>query len=361
MTVQLNGRFLTQPITGVQRYAIELVKSLDKKLSSAEIDGGKFKFTVLTPKKNIVTDLTLNNIEIKPVGYLNGHLWEQFELPFYSGNDLLVNLCNTAPVLKKKQIVTIHDAGVFVYPQNFSKLFSEYYRTLLPIIGKRSRRIITDSDFSKSELSKYCHINPEKLNTIYLGKEQILEIVESSEILDKYGLNNKKFVFSIGSMTPNKNFNAVVKAVRLLDGVDFKFVAAGGTNPKVFSNSAELPENVIHLGYINDQELKALYQNASCFVFPSLYEGFGLPPLEAMACGCPVISSNAASLPEVCGDAVLYIDPHRPEDIAAKIKQVLSDDSLRNELKRKGLERAREFSWEKCADEFWEIIKQEIN
>ena len=127
-----------------------------------------------------------------------------------------------------------------------------------------------------------------------------------------------------------------------------------------FDTAANLPDFVRHLGYVSDGDLKALYEAAACFVYPSFYEGFGLPPLEAMACGCPVIVSRAASLPEVCGDAALYCDPTDPRDIAKQMSDLVFDDILRARLRERGLQRAQQFSWEKCARETWAVIEEEV-
>lgn len=159
-------------------------------------------------------------------------------------------------------------------------------------------------------------------------------------------------------MSPNKNFKSIVSAIKLLGNVNYQIVVAGGTNPRVFNKSEALPPNINYIGYIQDEQLLALYRHAACFIFPSLYEGFGLPPLEAMACGCPVVVSNVASLPEVCGDAALYCNPYDPQDIADKIRRIVTDQDLREQLRQKGFERVKQFSWERCAEETIKVIQE---
>jgi len=355
----INARFLTQSITGVQRYAHELVKALDDLIGQGEIDKAKYRFTLLSPGKGIKHDLGLKHIPLRQVGYLTGHAWEQMELPFYTAGGLLISLCNTAPLLKNSQIVTIHDAGVFGFPQSYSLAFRTWYKLLFAVLGKNAKRIITVSSFSKRELIGYCKINEEKIHVIYLGKEHFLNLEPDNSILTKYNLTNKHYVFAVSSMSLHKNFGALVRAVEYLGtDTDFIVVIAGGANPKVFSSGVRLPGNVCYVGYLNDNQLRALYENAACFVFPSLYEGFGLPPLEAMACRCPVIVSDTASLPEVCGDAALYCDPENPDDIAGKIRQVITDESLRQTLREKGLARAEQFTWEECARKTLAVIEK---
>lgn len=356
----INGRFLTQPITGVQRYAHELVKKLDNAIESSAIIKSIYSFCIIAPQ-NVQYKLPLKNISIKYVGKCQGHLWEQLELPFYSRDGLLISLCNAAPLIRSNQIVTIHDAAVFGFPLAYSFIFRAWYKILLIGLGKRARRIVTDSHFSKKELVHYCNVKEEKLEVIYLGKEHIFDCKADQSILVKNSLVNKPFVLAVSSLNPNKNFGSIIKAIQLIDNENIDFVIAGGTNPKIFSKKGEaLPDCVKHVGYVTDGELRALYEHATSFIYPSFYEGFGLPPLEAMSCGCPVIVSNSASLPEVCGDAALYCDPYSPADIADKIKLVLNDKLLRSQLVQKGLERAQFFTWEQSVRQVFEVIKDVI-
>jgi len=358
--IYINARFLGRHVTGVERYATEFVKALDAMMCRGEIDTTRFSFVLLAPK-NIQPELKLKYIQIRYVGYFSGHLWEQFELPFYTRGTLLINLCNTASLLKHNQIVTIHDAVVFGSPQAYSFIFRLWYKFLWKSLGVVAKTIITVSSFSEKELSKYCVRNAGKLRVIYEGKEHIFALKSDNSILEKHGLKDKPFVLAVSSLNPNKNFRSIVQAVTFLSNVNFEVVIAGGANPKIFCQSTiPLPSNVRYLGYVSDGELRSLYEHASCFVYPSFYEGFGLPPLEAMACGCPVIVSQAASLPEVCGDAALYCDPNSSKDIAEKIVLLMNNPTLREDLRRKSLERAKLFSWEKCARETFAVIKKAL-
>lgn len=353
----INARFLTQSITGVQRYAVELVKALDTLLDCGDIDRHRYSFTLLAPP-HIRYELGLKHIGLRRVGFGGGHLWEQFILPFYAAGGLLVSLCNTGPLAKRCQTVTIHDAAVFGWPEAYSTLFRRWYQVLLPALGRRTSKILTDSGFSAKELVKYCHINPGKIKVISLGKEQIFSAPPDEAILRNNNLSPGNFAVAVSSMSPHKNFRSIVRAVELLGESSYDVVIAGGVNPKVFSSrQVHLPSRVKYLGYVSDSELRTLYEHAGCFIYPSFYEGFGLPPLEAMACGCPVIVADTASLPEVCGDAAMYCDPHSHQDIADKIRQIMNDGKLREMLRQKGLARAKCFTWDKCARETWAEIK----
>ncbi|WP_273831882.1 glycosyltransferase family 4 protein [Guptibacillus sedimenti] len=356
MKVYINGRFLTQSVTGVQRYAREVVKAFDKLIGTGYIDSTKYSFYILTPNKSI-SEFQLNNIKIKQVGRFEGHLWEQIELPFYVKGEMLLNLCNAGPGLKKQQITVIHDTAVFANSRNFSFIFRNWYKAMLSAQAKFSKKIVTVSEFSRGEISKYLKHGKEKIKVIYEGNEHITFGEEATNYIENKGLDKKPYILAVSSLNPNKNFSAIVKAMTYLESNDFNIVIAGGTDPKVFSQDGiDLPDNVIHLGYVSDSELKALYRGAFCFVYPSFYEGFGLPPLEAMTVGCPIILSNRASLPEVGGKAVLYCDPDKPKDIADEIQKLLSDRNLRNDLVEKGLEQASKFSWENCAKELFNSI-----
>jgi len=191
--IYINGRFLSQKITGVQRYALELIRSIDKIL---DVDSNKCncsKFTLLVPHnaKNIPI---FNHISIKQVGRLTGHLWEQFELPYFVRNGFLVNFCNTAPVIKKNQIVTIHDVSVYGFPQAYSTVFKAWYRLLHKTNTVRSRQILTDSNYSKTELCKFCNISPYKVDVVSLGHEHIKRIESDTSIIERCELLGKPFV-----------------------------------------------------------------------------------------------------------------------------------------------------------------------
>ena len=354
--VYINGRFLTQKITGVQRYAIELLKELDKKIG--ELSRKKYKVILFTPKKNIINNVEFNSIEIRKIGLLSGHLWEQLELPFYCRKGILINLCNVSPLLKRNQIITIHDIAIYTPYNNLSFLFKLWYKMNYSIFNSRFLKIITVSNYSASEMLKYGLFEENKIEVTVEGREHILSLKPDNSVLKKHSIGNKPYFLAVSSMNPNKNFIGIVNALNNIKDNHVDVVIVGGTNNKVFKNeNINFPSNVKKIGYINDNELKSLYENALGFLYPSLYEGFGLPPLEAMALGCPVIVSNRSSLPEVCGDAALYCDPKDSVDISDKMKLLINDTDLRLSLEKKGLERSKLYSWAKAAEQTLDIIK----
>ena len=357
LPIFINGRFLSQSVTGVQRYAEEVVKGLDSLLAATPGQGRPSSITIVSPR-NASRKLDLKAIRQVSGGFFNGHLWEQFSLPYLSRGGLLLSLCNTGPLVKSRHVVTIHDASVFGFPAAYSFAFRNCYRLLFWVLGRTARKVVTDSKFSKKELQRYCRIVPRKIKAIHLGSQHLREIRSDDTIMKRHDLVRGSYVLAVSSLNPNKNFQAIADAILLLGSTAFKFVIAGAGNTRVFGRAElSLPPHVTHVGYVSDEELKALYENAACFVYPSFYEGFGLPPLEAMTCGCPVIVSAAASLPEVCGEAALYCNPHDAADIAEKIRRVMTDPELRIKMRAEGIERARVFSWEKCARELWGEIE----
>lgn len=361
--VFINARFLTQPVTGIQRYGRELVKALDELLERGLAGAARYTFILLAPRASRTDHdgLGLRHLELRWVGRLRGHLWEQLELPLYVRGGLLLSPGQVGPLLKRKQIVTIHDASVFAVPQGFSVPFRTWHRILGIGLGRVASGVVTDSTFSSHELRRYCGIEERKLRVIPLGVEHIRSVVPDYGVLDRHGLGRRPFVLGASSLNPNKNFHGISAAVRLLGERDYDVVIAGGANPRVFAGmDGGVPADVKYLGYMTDGELRALYDRASCFVYPSFYEGFGLPPLEAMACGCPVIVSDTASLPEVCGQAALYCDPRAPADIAGKIDALMRNPALRCEMRRRGLEQVREFTWERCARMMLAVVDETL-
>lgn len=339
----INGRFLTQRTTGVQRIAEEFVKTLDVLIDEKWVDSDRYHFTLLSPRR-VEHDIPLRQIRHRKAGRLTGHIWEQLELLWLSRGKMLLSLCGPSPVLKFNQIVLLPDANVFANPSFYTRLYGMWHRFIIPILGKVACRVITISNFSKSELTKYAGIDPGKINVIYLGVDQIMNTQPDDGIIKRHGLDGVKYVLAVSSHNPNKNFHTLAKALECLRDHGFQCVVAGGHNSRVFGE-LKRSEGVTYLGYVSDGELKSLYSRAACFVYPSFYEGFGLPPVEAMACGCPVIVSNSSSLPEICDGAALYCDPFSAENMAITIHKLVTDQELQTSLRAKGLEQAAKYSW----------------
>ena len=343
--VFINGRYLTQAVTGVQRCAIETVRALDLLVAQGEYVGQGWSFTVLVPP-SLRVHPTFARLPVRVVGWGRGQLWEQVELPIHARRGLLLSLANVAPIAVRHQCVTIHDASVFAVPHAYRLVFRTWYRFLIPTLGRRAERILTDSRFSRDELIHKAGIPAAKLAVVPLAGEHILSVPADNGVFRRHQLGSRPYLVTVGSDAPHKNLGSLARAVELVPQKDYDVVMAGGRNATVFGNDpSESAGRIRRLGYVTDGELRALYEQATCLVFPSLYEGFGLPALEAMACGCPVIASDAASLPEVCGDAALYCDARDPRDIAARISDVLTRPELRQDLSARARARAGGFRW----------------
>ena len=347
--ITINGRFLARQSTGVDRFAAELVSAWSSR-------HGDTRAARIVAPPGATLPAALGNLTLQPRGRLDGHLWEQLELPRYWPDEVLINLCNTGPLFRKRQLVVLHDAAVMTNPAAYSVAFRTWYRALFSGLMRHAAVVASVSEFSAAELMRHVGVRAAGIEVIYESGEHVLRSPSDSSVLERLGLRGEKYVLAVGSRTVNKNFAGVVKAATLLTDLGVKLVAAGGTNSRVFSGVDLRGDNIVLAGYVTDGELRALYENAQCFVFPSFYEGFGLPPLEAMHCGCPVIVSRRASLPEVCADAAVYCDPADPVDIANCMRRVLTSAGLRSELRAAGLERAGHFTWSKAADRLEHLI-----
>lgn len=348
--VCINGRFLTQKVTGVQRFAIEITAAL------AKLRDDIYIAIPPTYGREPVRGV-LRGIPAEIVGRGDGHLWEQVYLPRYldkTGHPLLLNLGNTAPIGYDRKISTLHDISYIKCPKSYSPAFRVLYRVEIPIVLKRSLEIFTVSDFSRHEIENYYGLNPARIEIVSNAVSQIFHERTTAPS------RRRPYFLAVGSLAPHKNFGTLIEAFSILKSRcnDSRLVVVGG-NANSFADASLEGESIQGLtmaGRVNDQGLAELYQGACAFVFPSTYEGFGIPPLEAQASGCPVIASRAASIPEVLGDSALYFDPESAADIASTMEQVWIDSRLRGELSRRGMLNAKRFSWESSAKKVSKIL-----
>lgn len=356
--VIFNGRFLQRPVTGVERFAIETLRALDDLISANEIQTGPLLIAV---PRGTQVKVAFKHIEVAEVGRLQGYPWEQVELPLFAGRRLLVNLCNTGPVCKRHQAVVIHDAAVFAVPQAYGTAFKLVYKCMHRLLAWRGARILTVSEFSRQELARYLNIAADRITVLPEGGEHVLRVQPDDGILQKARLQDRPFVLAVSSAQANKNFGLVARALAPMGDPGFDVVVAGGTNPAVFAGQGEaMPAFVKHVGYVSDGELASLYKHAACFVFPSLYEGFGIPPLEAMARGCPVVASRAASIPEVCGDAAVYFDPRDAQSFLVALHQVMGSESTQVELKVLAHQRSQLWTWPNAARSLVQALPEQV-
>lgn len=342
----INARFLTQHLTGVQRFALELCNELNKMRNDL--------IFLVHSRDEILDQSILNNFNIIEVKGGKGHYWEQITLPRYlkkNGTPLLINLCSTAPTHYKNQIVTHHDVTYVRYPESFSFKFRMLYKFLIPRMLDSSKKIITVSEFSKTEVADIYGVSK--------GKFEIIYNAVNSDFVTKSDNVKKEFCLAVSSPNVHKNFQRMIEAF-LASNTNLELYIIGGQAASFSNIQYQSNPRIKFLGRINDDQLIELYQTAAFFIFPSLYEGFGIPPLEAQACGCPVIASHAASIPEVLGNSALYFDPYKIEEMKNTIKIIAQDQMLREKLAHLGFENVKRFSWYKSATQLNKLI-QEVN
>ena len=305
-------------------------------------------------------------------------LWQYVFLPvelFMKEIDILHSTAYESPFwIHSHSVVTIHDMAFWLYPKKFTRFYQLRLKILVPFVAKRTDLIITDSEQSKKDISHLLKIKPEKIEVIYLGvNRSIFRPISDKEAIEKirtkYRIGENRFILYIGTLEPRKNIVNLIKGYQKLRSVynlHYKLVIVGMKGwlySDIFkvTNELGLAKDIIFTDYVPDEELPFFYNAADLFVYPSLYEGFGLPVLEAMACGIPVVTSDTPSLIELVKDAAVTVNPYDIEGIAKAMYNVLTDANLKNRIITKGLLRAEEFSWEKTAEKTVEVYEKVLN
>jgi glycosyltransferase involved in cell wall biosynthesis len=343
----INGHFVAQQITGVQRYANEIVRALDEILWVNPDVADRLDFQLVMPQSPVQPPL--KSIVGRITSFGSGHLWEQLILPWYQRAGIL-SLGNFGPLIARRGVVCIHDANTFLEPESYSKTFGSLYRALLPLIGRRAERVATVSEYSAGMLVQFGVACRDKIFVAANGHEHVHNWDSQKATLSLISSLKRPYVLLLGSQAKHKNIGVVLASARILDEVGIDLVVTGGISNIFQSTSILQAPNIHYSGYVSDHDLAALYEKALCLAFPSTTEGFGLPPLEAMALGCPVISSSTPCLREVGSDAVLYADPHTQTDWTRAIIDLLKHEHLRQDLIAKGKKRALRFSWTRSAE-----------
>lgn len=298
------------------------------------------------------------------VGHLKRLLWYQSSLNWQlrqQQTDLFFSPATEGMLFPSvPQVIMVHDLIPLKFPE-LSPKWQYYYRYILPLILKQCQKIICISEHTKKDLIAHYQLDSAVIEVVYLGFDQDLFCPQPDlNILQKYNLD--KYWLYVGDMRFYKNLGRCLEAFDRLPNQEYKFVITGKKDdffyPEIARQTEKLAakERIVFLDYVPTKELPALYSSAQSLVFASLYEGFGLPVLEAMACGCPVITANTTSIPEVGGDSVLYTDPYNVTDISRKMNELMLNVNLRQELINKGLKRAQIFSWSKTAQDVRQIL-----
>ena len=269
LRLAINARFATRPLSGVDRVAEELTRALYALSDQVEI-------SALAPKAAALTDLP---VPIKH-GRLAGQAWEQLELPLATRDRCLLSLCNTGPLTVRDQVVLVHDAQPWLQPQAYSPAFRTWYHLMLPLLARRARVVVTISEYSRTELERFGIVPKGKARVIHNGADHILRITPDPDTLTRHGLTAGDYLLALGNLSPHKNLALLMRAAAARPPGEPPLVIAGGGNPRVFADAGLAPPPGVRLlGRVSDAELRALYAHATAFVFPSLTEGFGLPPL----------------------------------------------------------------------------------
>ena len=353
----VNARFLTQTVTGTQRFAINISREL-KRLQPE---------TIFLSPPDVKNQQVATELKTKIIGTRNYQiykklklpadlLWEQFDLPRYlarHGYPRLLNLVNLAPYLYTNNIITIHDIVFKLYPEFFSTRFAQFYNFIVPLLARRARHIITVSQHSKSDICNHLLIHPGRVSVVYNAAN--LKHTTKDQAPPYPWL----YILSVGALEPRKNLPRLIAAFQQLADKNLRLIIVGEGKAHIFKKILDLnsggkqnlpaSDRIIFTGFLKDQKLINLYTHATVFCYPSLYEGFGLPPLEAQDCGCPILVSNRTSLPEIFGSSAIYCDPENIDDIADKLRTLIEDRELQAKLKTAGKKNSRRFNWNNSA------------
>lgn len=349
--IYINGRFLTRPMTGVERYAYMICKTMAAMGQN---------FIVVCPNIPLQSSYDISGLQIVHFGRGNSHFWEQCVLPFFfikKKNYLLLNFTGLGPIFIRHKIMTIHDLSFLENPKWFSLPYYLWYKLMTPLAVRTSKHIITVSQFSKNEILRfYPFIKAKNISVAYCDADE-----KKFHLIHEKPPISEKYVLAVSSLDPRKNFDRLIEAFEKLPEYNLFIV---GKRNRVFTRedfSNKENKNIRFLGRVSDEELLNLYNQAACFIFPSIYEGFGIPPIEAMHCGCPVLAADIPVTREVCGDAALYFNPYSVKSIRDTVLQYFQNfEANKAFLQEKGTANTKRFSWKRSATVILEIVAQRL-
>ncbi|MBN1384727.1 MAG: glycosyltransferase family 4 protein [Elusimicrobia bacterium] len=374
MRIGINARYLQKETSGIINYLLNLIlnlKKIDKESKYTLFFGNDKPIPAEVLGDNFRSDIPRmpTNSQIMRV------LWEHLYLPLTIKKlkiDIFHEPSFIAPVFKKcPTVITIYDLAFLYYPECFTRRNVMYFKAMLTGSINKADAIIAISENTKRDIINHFKVHPDKIKVIYGGVDSFFRIVSDAEkishIKKKFNIN-RSYILNVSLISPRKNLISLLKSFKRLKedkNIDCQLVIAGekGWRYKdIFKtvSSLNLDDSTVFTGCVSNEELLHLYNNAMLFAYPSLYEGFGLPVLEAMACGCPVVASNTSSIPEVCADAAMLVDPENIDDLTGAIYKMITEDSVKQVYKKKGLERIKCFLWKETAQETLYVYKKII-
>ncbi|RTM01455.1 MAG: glycosyltransferase family 1 protein [Hyphomicrobiales bacterium] len=356
----INGDFTTLRRNGIARYAFEVTTALDALISEGHPLGRDLEIDLVVPRP-LAEPLQLRTISVRVVPELNRprlpQFWVQAQLPWHVPGGLL-SFCNLAPVMLRRQIACIHDMHTRLMPSSYPRGFRWAHRLILPLVGRRAARITTVSQFSRNQLVGFGIAREEDIVVTYNGSDHAKrwDAGRSSLAVNR----GRPYVVCLGRGDQEyKNMGLLAKLAPFLDEMGLDLWMPGDVDEAtILRHVPEMPANIILLGRVNDHDFKKALEGALCFLFPSRIEGFGLPAVEAMASGCPVVASTSPCLPEICGDSALYADPDDIQSWAQHVRQLALDETLRKRMVGKGHARASSYSWRWIAWKYLELMVQ---
>lgn len=351
--IYVNGRFLTQQLTGTQRYAYEVAKRLPG-----------LKLISPLPPRSEYSEIDRSHILVRSGG-LRSHLWEQFTLPRVAPPPgVLWSPAGIGPWVHSKHVLTITDIALFQHPEWYRRAYASWYKLFLPLVARRAQRILAISQFTKHAICDQLSIPEERIVVTPLAADEKFVPVRSDEAkstVAAMGISGD-FFLAVGAISARKNLGRLLDAWSIIAPThpNLKLIIVGAigiSSSDMRSFELRVP-GAQHFTHVTDKQLTALYSLALAYVYPSLYEGFGLPILEAMACGAPVVTSNITAMPEVAGDAAILVDPYDVRDIAGALTLLAEDAEMRAHYRHRGLERSRAYGWHRTAGLTFAALRQ---
>jgi len=371
MRLGINASIISPKPSGLGCYSENIINQLVQQRNNDQI----VVYTSFPDRLDLFSNSAVRLIPeaVQPIslkGHLNRFSWAQFTLPGIIHRDKIDLLLNTyvdGPLfLPVPQIITIHDLLPLIFPQEYPRQ-RLYFKTCVRTLANKAKIVLTCSEHTKKDIVRCFGISPLKIRTVHLGFDPTHFYPRKASAQVKGLTGGLPYILYLGNLLPHKNVSGVIRAFA---NISKKFphllLIAGNKDPRYFpglqalTKSLEVNQRVVFLDYLTYAQIPELLSSCDVFVFASLYEGFGLPLLEAMSCGAPVVTSNSSSMPEVCADSAIYVNPYSYESISEGIKKVLSDNALRDSLIAKGVERSRLFSWKNTGKDTYAVLREAL-